>query len=61
MDREDKANFDIYEKLFWGNNLPTVTPAGKTYVPVWTQNELERLRSVMAYGIDNFHSHSAVI
>jgi hypothetical protein len=30
----------LYEKLFWGNNLPAVTPEGASYSPIWMQEEI---------------------
>ena len=40
----------IYQKLFYGSNLPAVTPEGRTYVPIWSQDEVLRLRRVLARG-----------
>lgn len=31
----------VYDKIFWGCNLPAVTPAGKSYSPLWTNEEVE--------------------
>ncbi len=44
----------IYDKLFWGNNLPPVTPTGKKYMPVWTDKELQMLRAILAHGLALF-------
>ena len=41
-----------YDKLFWGNNLPAVTPVGKEYIPAWLSDELESIREVLTAGID---------
>lgn len=30
----------IYDKLFWGCNLPAITPEGKEYIPIWTKKEI---------------------
>ncbi len=38
----DKVN----DKLFYGNNLPAITPEGKSYSPLWTQEEIQNLRKV---------------
>jgi hypothetical protein len=40
-----------YDKLFWGNNIPTVTPPGERYVPSWDADEVEDTRAVMAEGL----------
>ena len=37
----------IYDKLFWGCNLPVVTPPGREYVPLWSPAELAKLRRIM--------------
>src|SRR5262245_27274078 len=38
----------IYDKLFWGSNLPSVTPPGERFVPVWSENEISTLTSVLS-------------
>jgi hypothetical protein len=40
-----------YDKLFWGNNLPAVTPPGERFDPVWRAKELTEIRRVMKAGI----------
>lgn len=37
----------VYEKIFWGCNLPAVTPEGKSYSPLWADNEIEVWREYM--------------
>jgi hypothetical protein len=39
--RMDKA----YEKIFYGCNLPSVTPNGKSYSPLWINQEIAVLRA----------------
>jgi len=34
-----------YDKLLHGNNLPSVTPEGCSYHPLWTSEEISALRS----------------
>ena len=46
--RSKTANH-IYEKLFYGNNLPAITPEGQHFTPTWTVGELEELSSVLRY------------
>jgi hypothetical protein len=41
----------IYDKLFCANNLPSVTPAGKSYEPIWTRREVAIMRDVMSRGL----------
>ena len=40
-----------YDKLFWGNNLPSVTPPGERFYPSWAADELEGVRRVMETGL----------
>jgi hypothetical protein len=44
----------IYDKLFWGCNLPAVTPEGEHYVPAWTKRELKIMRDVLGSGLHMF-------
>lgn len=36
-----------YSKLFYGNNLPSVTPKGRRYIPTLTAAEASKLRAVL--------------
>ena len=47
----DARNSDLYEKLFWANNLPAITPPGAEYYPVWTKAEVDALAQVLRLGI----------
>lgn len=40
-----------YDKLFWGCNLPSVTPAGEHFEPSWRADELAEIRTVMEAGL----------
>ncbi|MEC4812938.1 MAG: hypothetical protein SAK29_06645 [Scytonema sp. PMC 1069.18] len=47
----------IYDKLFWGNNLPNhpaTSPPSKGYEPVWTAGEIKILGEVLKYGLFMF-------
>lgn len=35
--REDRNASSIYDELFAGNNLPTMTPPGVPYEPTWAR------------------------
>jgi|SRR6185312_15679943 len=48
------AHKPIYEKLFWGCNLPAVTPAGERFDPIWSVAEVESLKSIFGAGLDLF-------
>lgn len=50
----DKKFPNIYEKMFWGNNLPSVTPKGKSYEPIWSTAELKAIGRLMNCGLDLF-------
>jgi hypothetical protein len=36
----------IYEKVFYANNLPTITPSGEHYEPEWSGWELEEMSRI---------------
>jgi len=46
-----KRENDLYDKLFYGNNLPSITPAGEHYEPEWTEEEIKRLNRVLQLGL----------
>jgi hypothetical protein len=46
----------VYDKLFWGNNLPAVTPPGETYIPEWSLEEVRKLQSILRSPIDRLHA-----
>lgn len=48
---EPRGASAVYDKLFWGNNLPTMTPPGEHYVPAWSQEEADVLAGVCAAGL----------
>jgi hypothetical protein len=48
--RRPGANY-IYDKLFWANNLPAVTPLGEHYEPVWSPEEIEMMAQIYRLGL----------
>jgi hypothetical protein len=52
---------DVYDKLFWGCNLPSVTPEGEHYAPGWSETELHVMGCVLREGLRLFESKIAVI
>jgi hypothetical protein len=40
-----------YDKLFWGSNLPAMTPPGEHYTPSWSASELAALKHVLLLGL----------
>ena len=57
----DRQQGDIYHKLFWGNNLVSVTPPGEHYIPTWSEDELTELQEMveegLAYWSRSMHLH----
>jgi hypothetical protein len=51
---DDERTRQIYEKLFWDNNLPSMTPPGERYVPRWSAAERRTLRAVLGSGLALF-------
>jgi hypothetical protein len=41
----------IYDKLFFANNLPAVTPRGASYEPIWSEAEIELLSRIYRFGL----------
>lgn len=50
----DSQRLAIYQKLFWGNNLPSVTPEGAKYVPEWSPDEIDSLAEILSLGLGLF-------
>ena len=40
----------IYRKLFWGSNIPSVTPNGKSFIPNWSNTEMTSLANLLRLG-----------
>jgi hypothetical protein len=47
--RIEQANY-IYGKLLYGCNLPSLTPEGKEYCPLWSQEEIHLMRTLLRNG-----------
>jgi hypothetical protein len=60
FDQDRKRTRHIYEKLFWGNNLPAATPSGEHYTPVWSEAEVLLMREVLTEGLQLFRTHILV-
>lgn len=54
FDPDPDTTIDLYQKLFWGNNLPAMTPPGERYVPTWTEVEIARMVDVLSEGLRLF-------
>lgn len=49
--RADQSGRELYDKLFFGNNLPAITPRGTSYTPLWSAEELARLSHTLRLGL----------
>lgn len=54
FDTNQELTQKIYNKLFWGCNLPSVTPEGEQYHPAWTKRELKIMHDVLSSGLQMF-------
>jgi len=41
----------VYNKLFWGSNLPAVTPRGSKYLPKWNDSEKRLISGMFRSGL----------
>jgi hypothetical protein len=55
--RDDPENNDIYDKVFFGNNLSAITPPGEHYTPLWSEDEVMRLSRLLTEGLRLFRAH----
>jgi hypothetical protein len=54
FDANKKLTKEIYNKIFWGCNIPAVTPEGKSYEPIWTKKELKIICETLDFGFQIF-------
>ena len=57
----DRRLGEIYDKLFWGNNLPAMTPEGCHFEPEWSGEEITELAMVLRAGLALFQASTLVI
>lgn len=50
--RLSKQAYRVYEKLFWGCNLPAVTPENCEYIPIWRGREVYLIKRMVKSGIE---------
>ncbi len=50
-DQDKDILIKIYDKLFYGNNLPSITPEGKKYFPEWEVDEIKEIAKVIEDGL----------
>jgi hypothetical protein len=49
--KKEKVRNRIYDKLFFGNNIPGIMPEGQVYTPKWTKKEIARVAEIMNEGL----------
>jgi hypothetical protein len=54
FDSKKKRTNKIYDKIFFGNNLPAITPKGERYEPIWSKAERDIIREVLSLGFNIF-------
>jgi hypothetical protein len=57
FDQNHEETNQVYDKLFFGCNLPSVTPPGKSYFLIWSSSEIKLIRSTLAQGLQMFKDH----
>jgi hypothetical protein len=57
FDPDHARTTGVYDKLFYGNNLPVITPPGEHYEPEWTDDEVLLIRELLAGGLQLFREH----
>ncbi|MDE5621250.1 MAG: hypothetical protein K2O29_08370 [Ruminococcus sp.] len=53
-----KCSDKCFNKLFWGLNLPVVTPENCEYEPVFTKRERKLIREIICTGLEIFEKNS---
>jgi hypothetical protein len=48
------GHYNIYERIFWGCNIPAMTPEGESFTPTWTKKELKIIRETLKLGFQMF-------
>ncbi|WP_321386349.1 hypothetical protein [uncultured Enterococcus sp.] len=51
---------DLYRKLFYGNNLPTINTSENDYIPVWNEHEVDQIKNIMKDGLKLFRENTIV-
>jgi hypothetical protein len=50
----DSSLGPLYEKLFWANNLQSVTAEGEVFTPEWSTIEIGDFAALLREGLDMF-------
>ncbi len=59
-DNKDKITNKIYNKLFCGNNLSSLTPERKFYIPIWTKSERNKLAKILTQSMLIFKNYTHI-
>lgn len=54
FDSDKERNLQIYRRIFWGSNIPALTPEGEHWVPFWPNRQKRLIRQVMSQGLKMF-------
>lgn len=57
---DEEQNGEVYRKLFYGNNLPSINRSGELYIPEWSENEVIQIKCVMENGSELFRENTCV-
>jgi hypothetical protein len=55
------ATQNVYDKLFFGSNMPSVTPKGQFYAPIWSDDEVEQIQRVLEAGLQMFQEYQFIL
>ncbi|WP_315738016.1 MULTISPECIES: hypothetical protein [unclassified Bradyrhizobium] len=50
----------VYDKLFWANNLPSVTPIGTHYDPAWSEEDMKQMSHIFRLGLAELRASIAM-
>ena len=55
FDKDRDFTLNIYNKIFWGCNIPAMTPEGESFSPTWTKKELQIICETLKQGFQLFN------
>lgn len=47
----DRRLAHIYDRLFWGGNLPSITPEGEHFTPAWSDEDVQEIARLFTAGV----------
>ncbi len=47
----------VYNKLFFGNNFPAITPEGECFKPIFTKTDRKITKKILSYGLYFLEKH----